>query len=94
MTRPVRDNGAAQRFEMDVGGKIAFITYRRTAQVLTLLHIEVPPEFEGKGVGSQLTRGVLELARAARVKVVPRCPFIAHYIASHAEFGNLLAAER
>jgi hypothetical protein len=94
MTHPVRDNGAAQRFEMDVGGKIAFITYRRTAQVLTLLRIKVPAQFEGKGIGSQLTRGALELARAARVKVVPRCTFVAHYIARHTEFRNLLVAER
>jgi len=94
MTNPVRDNSAAQRFELDVGGKIAFITYRRSAQVPTLLHAEVPPELEGKGVGAQLTRGALERARAAGVKIVPRCPFIAHYIARHAEFDNLLAAGR
>ena len=90
----MHDNSAAQRFEMDVGGKIAFITYRRSGQVLTILHAEVPEEFDGKGVGAQLTRGALELARGARVKIVPRCSFIAHYIARHAEFKGLLAAER
>jgi hypothetical protein len=79
---------------MDLSGKIAFITYRRAAEVLTLLHAQVPPEFQGRGFGSQLTRGALELARGAGVKVVPHCPFVAHYIATHAEFSDLLAEER
>lgn len=90
----MRDNRAVQRLEMDVGGKIAFITYRRAAQVLALVHAEVPPEFEGRGVGSQLARGALELARGAGVKVVPQYPFIAHYIAKHPEFADLLVAAR
>jgi uncharacterized protein len=77
---------------MDLDGKTAFVTYRRKDEVLTLLHAEVPPEFEGRGVGLQLTRGVLELARAEGAKVVPLCPFIGHYITRHAEFKDLLAA--
>jgi uncharacterized protein len=91
MTNSVRDNGAAQRYEMDVEGRIAFITYRRSGDVVTLLHADVPHELSGRGVGSALTKGTLELARAQGDKVVPRCPFIVTYIKKHAEFQDLLA---
>jgi len=90
MTESVRDNGGAQRYEMDIAGRTAFITYRRTAGVVTLLHAEVPQELSGQGLGSQLARGALELARAHGYKVVPRCPFIADYVKKHAEFQDLL----
>jgi len=92
MANTVADNIAAQRYEMDVGGKSAFVTYRRAAGVVTLLHAEVPTEFAGRGFGSQLARGALELAREQGYKVVPRCPFIAHYAKRHAEFQDLIVA--
>jgi uncharacterized protein len=94
MPNTVRNNHAAQRYEMDVTGGRAFITYRRSPGVLTLLHAQVPQELSGRGLGSQLTRGALELARVEGCKVVPRCPFIANYMQKHAEFQDLLADPR
>jgi hypothetical protein len=64
MANDVRDNGAAQRYEMEVAGQCAFITYRRAPGIVTLLHAEVPQELSGRGIGPQLVRGALELARA------------------------------
>jgi uncharacterized protein len=92
MANSVRDNSASQRYEMHVEGRSAFITYRRLADVMTLLHAEVPPELSGRGVGSALAKGTLELAREQGYKVVARCPFIASYITRHAEFQDLLGA--
>jgi hypothetical protein len=94
MATTVRDNGAAQRYEMDVAGKSAFITYRRSPGVVTLVHAEVPPELSGQGIGSQLVNGALELVRAQGCKVVPHCPFVANYMKKHAEFQDLLADPR
>jgi predicted GNAT family acetyltransferase len=36
-------------------------------------------------------RGALEQARAQNLKVVPRCSFVAAYLARHPEFTDLLA---
>jgi predicted GNAT family acetyltransferase len=91
MANSVRDNSAAERYEMDVAGKVAFITYRRAGDVTTLLHAEVPQELSGAGVGSALTKGTLELLREQGHKVVPRCPFIAIYVKRHPEFQDLVA---
>jgi len=95
MANSVRDNDAAQRYEMDIaGGKTAFISYRRSPGVVTLLHAEVPQELSRQGIGSQLARAALELARAEGHKVVPRCPFIANFVNEHPEFQDLIVAPR
>ena len=85
----VRDNAERQRFELDADGHVAFSEYRRDGDVLTIRHTEVPKAFEGRGIGSALARGLLELARTQRLKVRPLCPFIAGYIAKHPEYADL-----
>jgi predicted GNAT family acetyltransferase len=86
----VRDNPALHRFELDLNGRTAAAYYQLSPGVITFTHTEVPPEMAGHGIGSQLVRGALEAARARGLKVVPRCPFVAAYMAKHAEFNDLL----
>ena len=76
----ITDNKAKNRFEMHVEGRIAFIVYRRQPASIVLLHAEVPPELEGRGIGSRLVKATLESIRAEGLTVVPRCPFIAAFI--------------
>ncbi len=54
------------------------------------LHTEVPKELNGKGIGSALVRGLLDIARTQGLKVVPVCPFVSGYIAKHPEYADLL----
>lgn len=88
---PVQDNTARNRYELQVDGELAFINYRRTGNVVTMTHAEVPARFEGRGVGSALARGALDLVRAGGGRVVPACPFIAVYLERHPEYRDLLA---
>jgi uncharacterized protein len=91
MAADIRDNIALSRFELDAGGVIAFMNYRLGDGVITLDHTETPPQARGRGIASQLTSGVLEIARARGLKVLPRCPFVRAYLAKHTEFRDLLA---
>jgi len=86
----VRDNADRRRFELDLDGHTAFSEYRREGDVLTIMHTEVPKALEGRGIGSALVRGLLDLVRAQGLKVVPRCPFVKAYIERHAEYADLL----
>jgi uncharacterized protein len=54
------------------------------------MHTEVPPALNGKGIGSALARGLLDIARAEDMKIVPLCPFVAAYITKHPEYADLL----
>jgi uncharacterized protein len=90
VTETVRDNSALERFELDVDGRTAVAYYQLSPGVITFTHTEVPPELSGRGIGSELIRGALESARARKLKVVPKCPFVAAYMAKHPQFNDLL----
>jgi hypothetical protein len=89
MASNVRDNIERRRFELDADGHVAFSNYSRTGNVFTIRHTEVPKELEGRGIGSALIRGVLDIARSQGLKVVPVCPFAKAYIERHPEYTDL-----
>lgn len=91
MNDTVTDNVAASRFELALGADLLFIDYRRQGDVLVLTHAEVPPALAGRGLGSRLTRAVLELVLVRGERIVPRCPFIAHYITRFPQYEGLVA---
>ena len=91
MSDDVRDNTERHRFELDLDGHTAFSTYRREGSLLTILHTEVPAALNGRGIGSTLVRGLLDIARAQGLKVKPLCPFVASYMDKHPEYADLRA---
>jgi predicted GNAT family acetyltransferase len=92
MTDNFRDNEAGNRFELDVGGVIAFVAYRKLPGAITLVHTEVPPELGGKGIGSKLARATLDAVRAQRRKLTVECEFIQSFMGKHPEYNDLLVA--
>ena len=91
MSDQVVENPARHRFELPLDGHIAFSNYRRADGLLTILHTEVPKELNGRGIGSKLVRGILDIARADGLKVKPLCPFVAAYMDKHPEYADLRA---
>lgn len=87
----IRDNRDRQRFEADLGdGALAIAAYTLQPDAITFTHTEVPPNHEGKGVGTALIRFALRDARERGLKVIPLCPFFAAYMRSHVEAQDLL----
>lgn len=86
----VRHNTDANRYEIDVDGRLAVLDYVRTDGAIILTRAETPPPLRGRGLASQLTRHALEAARAEGLRVVPRCPFVRDYIHNHPEFEDLV----
>ena len=91
MTLTVRDNARENRFEAEVEGIISFIDYRRNGRVLTLTHTEVPPALGGKGVGTKLVRGALDIVRERGETIVVRCGFIDTVIRRYPAYADLVA---
>lgn len=87
----VVDNPARNRFEMGVEGAIAFVDYRVAGDVLVVPHTEVPRALEGRGIGTKLVLGSLDLIRSSGRKVRPLCGFYAAVIRRHPEYKDLLA---
>ena len=91
MSNDVRNNTEAHRFEMAVEGHTAFSEYRLSGGVYTIMHTQVPDELSGKGIGSKLAAGLLDLIRAEGAKVKPLCPFVRGYIEQHTDYADLLS---
>lgn len=91
MPHQVRDARERHRFELEAEGHVAFSTYERAGGTITILHTEVPKELGGRGIGTALARGMLDLIRAEGLKVKPLCPFVKAYIGKHSEYADLIA---
>ena len=98
-TPVVTDNPAASRYEMHVGSELAgFIDYRlrdgHGAEVISLVHTEVEPAFQGAHLATNLARFSLDDARARGLGVLPFCPYINSWIKKHQEYADLVPEER
>jgi predicted GNAT family acetyltransferase len=84
----VVDNRDELRYEVWVDGRLAgYIRYTFDEDVVTMVHTEIEPAFEGKGVGSGLVKGALDDARGRGFTVLPLCPFVAAWIERHPEYA-------
>jgi predicted GNAT family acetyltransferase len=90
----VVDEPARRRYEARIGDRVAgFTEYRAVRGRLILLHTEVDPQFEGRGVGSRLASGALDDIRARGLKVTVKCPFVAAFLKRHPDYLDLVATE-
>lgn len=87
----VVENAAAGRFELAFPGGVAFASFRRDGDRLIITHTEVPAAHEGRGIGSQLVRGLFEMACDSGHRIVPACSFVAAWARRHPEFAEVLA---
>lgn len=79
------------RFELDFPGGQAFAIYRSDGDRIVVTHTEVPPAFNGRGLGSQLAEGIFRIARQSGRRVVPRCSFVADWARRHPHYNDVLA---
>lgn len=89
----VRDNDVQDQFELFVDDVPAgFLRYQIEDKNFALTHTEIEPEFEGRGMGSQLISQALAHVRAAGYGVLPYCPFVTSYLQRHTEDLDLVPA--
>jgi uncharacterized protein len=88
----VADNAEKRRYEARQGSEVVgFILYRLGPGRMTLIHTEVAPALEGKGIASQLVSGALDDVRRRGLTIVPICPFVRAYLGRHPEYADLVA---
>ena|SRR5689334_17489453 len=89
----VADERDASRYVIDAdGSRAGLLNYRLNGEQIALLHTEIDPAVERRGLGSELAGFVLDDARERGLAVLPYCPFVRHYIAEHPEYRELVPA--
>jgi uncharacterized protein len=87
----VRDNPEELRYELLVDDRVVGeIRYRLRPDAVALVHTEVDPALEGRGLASRLVAGALDDIRARGRQVVVICPFVREYIRQHPEYADLV----
>jgi uncharacterized protein len=88
----VHDVPCRRRYQAERDAEVAgFLLYRRRPGTIRLIHTEVDPRFEGRGLGSALARAALGAARTAGDGVEVVCPFVAGWLERHPEYRDVLA---
>jgi uncharacterized protein len=83
-------NKSKNRFEIELGDKKAVLVYMIKADLFLLLHTEVPPQFEGRGIAAKMAHETLEYAKKEGFKVRSYCSYTTRYIERHKEYEELL----
>ena len=86
----VTDRPEQLRYEIEVDGRSpASCCTGREPGVLELVHTDVDPKWEGKGVGAALVQGALDdVTTPVGCKVRPFCPFVRAYLRRHPEYAG------
>ena len=87
----VRENPEQHRFERPIhDGAIAAAYYRDADGKLIFIHTEVPTEWSGLGIASELAQGTFDLLRTSGRKAILMCPFLAHFLTKHPEYADVV----
>ena len=84
-------NAEKKRFEIQVDSYTAVLAYSLNGHIIIFTHTGVPPELEGRGIGSLLVKTGMQYAKEHNLKVNSLCWFVSGYIERHPEFQDLLA---
>ena len=79
------------RFETVVDRMHGEARYQRLGNTLHLVHTEVAPALEGRGIAGALVEAMLDYAAANGFKVIPQCSFVRAWMRRHPETQALLA---
>jgi predicted GNAT family acetyltransferase len=70
----------------------AFIDYEERADgVLDLQHTMVPVEWRRHGIGAELVKQTMEIARREGFRVIPSCPYIVSWLEKNVQFRDVVA---
>jgi len=85
------DNDEEQRYELWLGDERAgVIEYDTKPDTVVLIHTEIDPAFEGRGLGSKLIAWALKDIRDRGLRLKPVCPFVRAYLKRHPEEQDLV----
>ncbi|ASD62982.1 GNAT family N-acetyltransferase [Bdellovibrio bacteriovorus] len=86
------ENKLNDRFTLPIpGAGEGVLLYRRGRNnALDLYSTVVPEAARGQNLGDKLVRAALDFAKQEGVKIIPTCPYVAHWFSKHPEESGML----
>ena len=79
------------KFFVFTAGKESLMEYRVINEnTLDYFHTFTPPELRGQGIAEKIVRVALDYAKQNNFKIIPSCPYVAKFVASHSEYQSLI----
>jgi uncharacterized protein len=89
MNSKIRENVAQHRFELPIANDVfAAAYYRIDDGHVVFIHTEVPQEFSGQGIATELAHGTFRLLRRSGRKAMLRCPFMSRFLVKNPEYAD------
>jgi predicted GNAT family acetyltransferase len=83
-----------RRFEIlshDDAEPLAIVDYERRDRTLLLMHTEVRPDLEGRGIGTRTAELVVDHLRRSGQLAIVGCPFLTAWLRRHPDEQDILA---
>jgi predicted GNAT family acetyltransferase len=91
MDATITDAETAQRYEARLQDDLAgFLDYVVKHDRMALIHTEVLPAYQGRGIGESLARFAFEDARRRGLRVIVTCPYVRAYVERHPETHDIV----
>lgn len=88
----INDNPELQRYEGYLGDVLVGLAdYRVDGDRVLMPHTETQPAYQGRGIAGDIVRFALDDIRTRGRRVVPACPYVAHWIEDHPQYADLVA---
>ena len=71
------------RFETEVDGSTAFLTYERQGDTVAMTHTIVPSQIGGRGIAGALTSAAVAWARGEGLEIDPQCSYVRAWLRKH-----------
>ena len=85
------DNRQGTFFVSGENGRLAELTYRRTAtSEITIDHTDVAKSLAGKGVGKELVLAAVQFARREKARIIPICSYAKKVLERTDEYADVL----
>lgn len=86
-----QNNEQEGRFFINEDGKdLAEIVYSWRHGVMVILHTEVDPSLEGKGVGRSLVTAAVDYAREHKIFILPICSYAKKVLQGNDKYADVL----
>lgn len=81
----IEHDAARGRFWTRVDGRLCVCDYRLSGRTMVMVHTEVDPDLQGRGIAAALVEAAVAYAREQGLHIRPLCSYVRAWLRRHPE---------